>query len=127
MGNNPSAESRRIMLKQPPPSELGANNKVAWEEWENAFQCTPLTPGKSLEPLPAVSVVIGKKEKQLTDAGNQSPLVRWRWRASRLSETSSEEEPVGRVTVRVAEEILLEESSPERLARAAEILEQALP
>ncbi|GAB0096599.1 hypothetical protein DMENIID0001_121280 [Sergentomyia squamirostris] len=44
---------------------------------------TPPTPGKNLEQLPAVRVVIGTKERQLADAGSQSPLLRRRWRASR--------------------------------------------
>ncbi|GAB0089538.1 hypothetical protein DMENIID0001_041030 [Sergentomyia squamirostris] len=85
---------------------------------------TPPTPGKNLTQLPPVRVVIGKEEKQLAEAGCQSPLVRRRWRASRLSETSSEEEPVA---VLVAEDILLEETSPQRLAQAAAVLERALP
>ncbi|GAB0089667.1 hypothetical protein DMENIID0001_042460 [Sergentomyia squamirostris] len=88
---------------------------------------TPPTPGRGLELLPPVKVVIDHKERRLAEQGNQSPLVRRRWRASRLSETSSEEEPVGRIVAKAAEEILLEEASPAKLAKAAEILERALP
>ncbi|GAB0088029.1 hypothetical protein DMENIID0001_024050 [Sergentomyia squamirostris] len=88
---------------------------------------TPPTPGRGLELLPTVKVVINPRERQLAELGSQSPLVRRRWRASRLSETSSEEEPAGRIIAEAAEDILLEEASPARLARAAEVLERALP
>ncbi|GAB0095771.1 hypothetical protein DMENIID0001_111920 [Sergentomyia squamirostris] len=88
---------------------------------------TPPTPGRGLELLPSVKVVINPRERQLAELGNQSPLVRRRWRASRLSETSSEQEPAGRIIAEAAEEILLEEASPARLTRAAEVLERALP
>ncbi|XP_055708814.1 uncharacterized protein K02A2.6-like [Phlebotomus papatasi] len=37
MGNAQSDTDKRVLVKAPPPIELGANNKAAWEAWEDAF------------------------------------------------------------------------------------------
>ncbi|GAB0097117.1 hypothetical protein DMENIID0001_127160 [Sergentomyia squamirostris] len=127
-GTRPPPDLLQLFGESPPRTPGRSENQTPSN--------TPPTPGRGLELLPTVRVVIDHKERRLTDEGNQSPLVRRRWRASRLSETSSEEEPVGRIAAKAAEEILLEEASPKLppwpmahgpMAKAAEILERALP